>query len=112
MTTSWRVALPLCFQPPCIVDWKAALDHIILIASGTEDVISAELGRVLNGASVSLKYSRVFVKGEIKLSVWGCLTTWVAMRMSGGPAWLPCGGDGRRICNGAKARVPARSEDV
>ena len=51
---SWRTALPLCSQPPYAVDWQVALDRIILVGSGAEDVIPTELGCVLNGALVGL----------------------------------------------------------
>jgi len=36
------------------VDWRVALDRILLVGSGAEDVIPAEVGRVLNGALVGL----------------------------------------------------------
>ena len=52
--TSWRTALPLCSQAPYAVDWRVALDRILLVGSGAEDVIPAEVGRVLNGALVGL----------------------------------------------------------
>ena len=52
--TSWRTTLPLCSQLPYAVDWEVALDRIILVGSGAEDVIPTELGCVLNGALVGL----------------------------------------------------------
>ncbi|KAF8630247.1 hypothetical protein AX15_003024 [Amanita polypyramis BW_CC] len=52
--TSWRTTLPLCSQLPYAVDWRIALDRIVLVGNGAEDVISAEVGRVLNGALVGL----------------------------------------------------------
>jgi len=52
--TYWRTALPLCSQVPYAVDWRVALDRILLVGSGAEDVIPAEVGRVLNGALVGL----------------------------------------------------------
>jgi hypothetical protein len=59
-----------------------------------------------------LKYSRVCVKGELGLPVWGTLDYAAgAMRKNGRMAWLGWSGDVCRICNGAKVRVPVRSED-
>ena len=52
--TSWRTALPLCSQVPYAVDWRVALDRILLVGSSAEDVIPAEVGCVLNGALVGL----------------------------------------------------------
>ena len=52
--TSWRTTLPLCSQLPYSVDWQVALDRIIIIGSGAEDVVPAELGCVVNGALVCL----------------------------------------------------------
>ncbi len=42
--TYWRTALPLCSQVPYAVDWRVALDRILLVGSGAEDVIPAEVG--------------------------------------------------------------------
>ena len=52
--TSWKTTLPLCSQLPYSVDWQVALDRIIIIGSGAEDVVPAELGCILNGALVCL----------------------------------------------------------
>ncbi|KAM6499009.1 hypothetical protein JOM56_006957 [Amanita muscaria] len=52
--TSWRTALPLCSQPPYAVDCQTALDRIVLVGGGTEDVTPAEVGHVLNGALVGI----------------------------------------------------------
>ncbi|KAF8623172.1 hypothetical protein AX17_007528 [Amanita inopinata Kibby_2008] len=52
--TSWRTALPLCAQPPYAVDWRVALDRIVLVGSDSEDVVPAEIGGVLNGAVVGI----------------------------------------------------------
>lgn len=53
-TTSWKTALPLCAQPPYEVDWKVAFDKVLLTGAGSEDVVSSEIERVLNGAVVGL----------------------------------------------------------
>ncbi|KAK2465839.1 hypothetical protein APHAL10511_001480 [Amanita phalloides] len=52
--TSWRTALPLCSQLPYAVAWGIALDRIVLVGNASEDVVPAEVGRVLNGALVGL----------------------------------------------------------
>ncbi len=52
--TSWNTALPLCAQAPFELSAKDALDDVILIGPGSEDVVSSEIERVLNGAIVGL----------------------------------------------------------
>ena len=52
--TSWSTSLPLCAQPPLEVDPKEALDAVVLLGPGTEDVVPEEVTRVLNGAVVAL----------------------------------------------------------
>ena len=52
--SSWRAALPLCSYVPCAVDWRVALDRIPFVGSSAEDLILAEVGRVLNGVLVGL----------------------------------------------------------
>ncbi|PFH47021.1 hypothetical protein AMATHDRAFT_153153 [Amanita thiersii Skay4041] len=54
VATSWRTSLSLCSQPPYAVDWTKAIDRIVLVGSGTEDVVPSEVGRVLNGALVAV----------------------------------------------------------
>ena len=51
---SWNIALPLCAQPPYEVDWKTAVEKVVLIGAGMEDVVPSEIERVLNGALVGL----------------------------------------------------------
>lgn len=50
----WITELPLCAQAPYEINWNQALDRVLLIGTGTEDVISSEIERVLNGAIVGL----------------------------------------------------------
>ncbi|KAG5641433.1 hypothetical protein DXG03_005237 [Asterophora parasitica] len=52
--TSWRTTLPLCAYPPYEVDGARMFDKVILSGAGTEDVVSSEVRRVLNGAIVGL----------------------------------------------------------
>ena len=51
---SWNIALPLCAQPPYEVDWNMAVEKVVLIGAGMEDVVPSEIERVLNGALVGL----------------------------------------------------------
>jgi polynucleotide 5'-hydroxyl-kinase GRC3/NOL9 len=51
---SWDTAVPLCARLPYEVDWTLALDKVFLIGADMEDVVSEEIGRVLNGAIVGL----------------------------------------------------------
>lgn len=50
----WHMDLPLCSHPPWEVTWANAMDRIVLIGSGSEDVVDSEVLRVLNGAIVAL----------------------------------------------------------
>jgi polynucleotide 5'-hydroxyl-kinase GRC3/NOL9 len=50
----WEVSRPLCAMPPFEVDCLTAFDKIILTGPGSEDVVSDEVLRVLNGAVVGL----------------------------------------------------------
>jgi polynucleotide 5'-hydroxyl-kinase GRC3/NOL9 len=52
--TAWNTSLPLCAQYPYEVDWTLALDKVVLTGAGSEDVVSSEIRRVLNGAVVGL----------------------------------------------------------
>ena len=52
--TSWKTSLPLCAQIPYEINVQDAIDAIILVGAGAEDVVPAELSRVLNGALVGL----------------------------------------------------------
>jgi polynucleotide 5'-hydroxyl-kinase GRC3/NOL9 len=52
--TSWNTSLPLCAKPPFEVDWTMAFDAVVLTGAGSEDVVSSEIKRVLNGAVVGL----------------------------------------------------------
>jgi polynucleotide 5'-hydroxyl-kinase GRC3/NOL9 len=54
MVSSWDSSLPLCARPPYEVLPSVALDEVILTGPGAEDVVSTEIGRVLNGALVAL----------------------------------------------------------
>ncbi|KAG6915192.1 hypothetical protein DXG01_012788 [Tephrocybe rancida] len=51
---SWNTSLPLCAQSPFEVDCAQSFDKIILTGAGTEDVVSSEVARVLNGALAAL----------------------------------------------------------
>jgi len=50
----WDTSLPLCAQPPWEVTLSDAIDRIILIGSGSDEVAASEVFRVLNGAIVAL----------------------------------------------------------
>ncbi|PVG04867.1 hypothetical protein CPB86DRAFT_803579 [Serendipita vermifera] len=50
----WITDTPLCAMAPWEVSWATALDHIILIGNGSEDVDGTEVLRVLNGALIAL----------------------------------------------------------
>jgi polynucleotide 5'-hydroxyl-kinase GRC3/NOL9 len=50
----WNTEFPLCVRPPWEVTWADAIDRIILMGSGSEDVVASEVLRVLNGAVVAL----------------------------------------------------------
>ncbi|KAJ3496367.1 hypothetical protein NMY22_g19822 [Coprinellus aureogranulatus] len=52
--THWNTALPLVAIPPYNVDASKALDAVVLVGAGAEDVVEGEVGRVLNGALVGL----------------------------------------------------------
>ncbi|KAI0084166.1 hypothetical protein BDY19DRAFT_997886 [Irpex rosettiformis] len=52
--TAWKTSLPLCAQEPYTVSVRDAIDKIILVGAGTEDVVPTELSRVLNGSVVGL----------------------------------------------------------
>lgn len=54
IASRWSTDLPLCAQPPYELTSHLALDHIVLAGAGAEDVVRAELGRVLAGALVAL----------------------------------------------------------
>ncbi|KZT20555.1 hypothetical protein NEOLEDRAFT_1075377 [Neolentinus lepideus HHB14362 ss-1] len=54
MVSSWNVSLPLCAQMPYEVALAEAFDRVYVTGAGSEDVIHAELLRVLNGAVVGL----------------------------------------------------------
>lgn len=54
LSSTWNVALPLCAQRPYELDWADAIDRVYLAGPGTEDVVSSEVVRVLNGAIVGL----------------------------------------------------------
>jgi polynucleotide 5'-hydroxyl-kinase GRC3/NOL9 len=51
---SWNTAIPLCSHPPYEVDWATAVEKVILVGAGMEDVVPSEIERVLNGALVGL----------------------------------------------------------
>jgi polynucleotide 5'-hydroxyl-kinase GRC3/NOL9 len=50
----WSTDRPLCAQPPYELVSQLALDRIVLTGTGAEDVVRAELARVLVGALVAL----------------------------------------------------------
>ena len=54
IASTWDTSLPLCAQPPYELTSRLALDRIVLIGAGAEDVTRAELVRVLAGALVAL----------------------------------------------------------
>ncbi len=51
---TWSTSLPLCAKVPFEVSVKDAIDSIVLIGSGSEDVVPAELRSVINGSLVGL----------------------------------------------------------
>ncbi|KAG5649462.1 hypothetical protein H0H81_003675 [Sphagnurus paluster] len=51
---TWQTTLPLRAVPPYAVSTAQALDAVILVGAGSEDVVPEEIGRVLNGAIVGL----------------------------------------------------------
>ncbi|KAK7470505.1 Polynucleotide 5'-hydroxyl-kinase grc3 [Stygiomarasmius scandens] len=51
---TWNTSLPLCAVPPFEVDVPSIVDRFVLCGAGSEDVIPAEIERVLNGAVVGL----------------------------------------------------------
>ncbi len=54
----WNTGLPLCAQPPYEIMSSLALDRVVLVGAGAEDVVQTELGRVLAGALVALVSSQ------------------------------------------------------
>ena len=50
----WSTDFPLCARPPYEITSSVALDRIVLVGAGAEDVVRTELGRVLSGALVAL----------------------------------------------------------
>ena len=52
--TSWSTQLPLLAMPPFELECSKTLDKVFLVGAGMEDVVEAEIGRVLNGAIVAL----------------------------------------------------------
>jgi polynucleotide 5'-hydroxyl-kinase GRC3/NOL9 len=50
----WNTTTPLCAMPPWEVTWASAIDRIVLIGTGSEDVHRSEVLRVLNGSIVAL----------------------------------------------------------
>lgn len=55
----WDVRLPLLARVPYAVSPASAIDGIILVGPGSEDVVSSEVARVLNGAVVALVSSQI-----------------------------------------------------
>ncbi|VDC04021.1 unnamed protein product [Peniophora sp. CBMAI 1063] len=53
----WDTRLPLCAMPPYELDARTAIREAVLIGAGMEDVVPAEIGRVLNGGLVGLLQS-------------------------------------------------------
>lgn len=51
---SWKTTLPLSAQLPYELTLSDALDAVVFCGPGSEDVVSQEVGRVLNGALVAL----------------------------------------------------------
>lgn len=51
---SWNTTVPLCAQLPYELILSSAVDAVVLCGPGLEDVVSHEIGRVLNGALVAL----------------------------------------------------------
>jgi len=54
IASRWSTELPLCARPPYELTSHLALDRIVLTGAGAEDVVRAELRRVLAGALVAL----------------------------------------------------------
>ncbi|KAI5892638.1 uncharacterized protein SCHCODRAFT_085177 [Schizophyllum commune H4-8] len=54
---TWNTARPLVAQPPYEVDIAQAVDAVILMGAGAEDVPRGEVARVLNGAVLGLVVS-------------------------------------------------------
>lgn len=52
--STWDTTLPLRSLPPYEVTISEAIDEVLLVGNGSEDVVEEELGRVLNGALVGL----------------------------------------------------------
>ena len=51
---SWDTSRPLCAIPPYEVDCTVAIDKVILMGAGSEDVVEEEIGVVLNAAIVGM----------------------------------------------------------
>ncbi|KAL5508618.1 GRC3 [Sanghuangporus vaninii] len=51
---TWKCQLPLVAQVPYSVSPAEAIDNVILVGAGMEDVVPSEIARVLNGAVVAL----------------------------------------------------------
>ncbi|KAH8115740.1 hypothetical protein DFH11DRAFT_1507371, partial [Phellopilus nigrolimitatus] len=51
---TWDCRLPLIAHTPYSVSPSTALDSVVLVGAGSEDVVPSEVGRVLNGALVAL----------------------------------------------------------
>ena len=64
--TRWNTDLPLCAQPPWEVAWTDAIDGIILLGNGSEDVAASEVLRVLNGGIVALVEMEPSVPGILQ----------------------------------------------
>ncbi|KAH8100156.1 hypothetical protein BXZ70DRAFT_940620 [Cristinia sonorae] len=54
LAESWDTTLPLCAHLPYEVSCGSALDLVVLVGPGSEDVVPSEVDRVLNGAIVGL----------------------------------------------------------
>jgi len=53
-SATWDTSVSLRSRPPYEVTIAEAIDEVILIGNGSEDVVASEIGRVLNGALVAL----------------------------------------------------------
>ncbi|KAL5530791.1 GRC3 [Sanghuangporus sanghuang] len=51
---TWKCQLPLVAQVPYSISPAEAIDNVILVGAGMEDVVPSEIARVLNGAVVAL----------------------------------------------------------
>ncbi|KAL5488415.1 GRC3 [Sanghuangporus weigelae] len=51
---TWKCQLPLVAQIPYSISPAEAIDNVILVGAGMEDVVPSEIARVLNGAVVAL----------------------------------------------------------